>query len=274
MTSLVCWATYREGEAEIPSSIYMVSDSRITWGAPKRHWDGARKVFGCRIEPHIFGYCGDVVFPSLVISQIVSAIDNGVLFPKGATAEVIHEIVVASLKESFRRRHETPDQDFSILHALRIGRDDTRKFSIWHITYDSKRKEWNSSRSTIPRQTDTIAVLGSGKMSVEKYMRIWRASSAWGRSAAIFSGFCDALFSAEDRYSGGMPQIGALNPGSHAQIIGFVDDDGALYLHGLRVISVETMRRIRWFDRHFEDHDPLTNQLRKDARRYPRPKGL
>jgi hypothetical protein len=274
MTSLLCWATYREGEAATPSSIYVASDSRITWGGPNRLWDGARKVFTCRIEPHVYGYSGDVVFPSLAIAQIVSAIDNGALFPKGANAELMHEIVLASLTVSFQRRHQTPDQDFSILHVLRTGKNKRRRFSVRQISYDSKRKEWKSVTSVIPAKTDTIAILGSGGTSVKKHMHKWRASDAWGRSAAIFSGFCDALFSAEDRYSGGMPQLGAVNPGSHAQIIGFVDDDGALYLHGLAVSPVKTMRRIRWFNRDFEDRDPLTNELRPGARRFPRPKGI
>lgn len=60
-----------------------------------------RKVFTCRIEPHMFGYCGDVVFPSLAIAQIVSAIDNGVLFRAKASADDKHEAVYASLKKSF-----------------------------------------------------------------------------------------------------------------------------------------------------------------------------
>ena len=50
MTTLVCWAAYMAGKANSPNSIYIASDSRITWGAPKKYWDGARKVFTCRID--------------------------------------------------------------------------------------------------------------------------------------------------------------------------------------------------------------------------------
>ena len=55
----------------------------------------------------MFGYCGDVVFPSLVIAQIVSAIDNGVLFSTGATVEIMHEVVLSPSKSPFSedRRH-------------------------------------------------------------------------------------------------------------------------------------------------------------------------
>jgi hypothetical protein len=232
MTTLVSWATYKAGQVGAPNSIYIVSDSRVTWGTPKSYWDGGRKVFTCRIEPHMFGYCGDVVFPSLVLAQIVSAIDNGVLFGIKATAEEKHDVVYASVKKSFHRRRDTPDQDFSILHALRMGENTTRKFSVWQISYDSKQKEWRSKPLAIPTTTGIIGILGSGKVSVKKHIDRWIKSDVGARSSAFFSGFCDALFSAEDEHSGGVPQIGALNPGSHAQIIGFIND-GAHYLHGL-----------------------------------------
>ena len=273
MTMLICWATYKAGELNIPNSIYIASDSRITWGTPEKHWDGARKVFACRIEPHLFGYCGDVVFPSLVIAQIVTAIDNGVLFSARAGAQSMHEVVVEILKKSFRRRRNTPDQDFSILHALRTGEDEAREFSVWQISYDYKKEVWKSSPLIIPATTETIVILGSGKPLVEKYLHMWRKSYAWGKSAAIFSAFSDALFSAADKHSGGMPQIGSLNPGSHAQIIGYIDEDD-VYLNGLEVVPVNTMRRILWFNRHFEVCSPATKKRQKKARRHARPREL
>jgi hypothetical protein len=252
MTTLISWVTYKAGQVSIPNSIYIVSDSRISWGRHEAHWDGGRKVFTCRIEAHMFGYCGDVVFPSLVLAQIVSAIDNGVLFRSNASAEEKHEGVYTSLRKSFQRRRDTPDRDFWILHALRMGENATRKFSVRQISYDCKQKEWQSTPLAIPTQTGIIAMLGSGKASVKKYVDRWIASDVGARSSAFFSGFCDALFSAEDKHSGGMPQIGALNPGSHAQIIGFRNGD-AHYLHGLELIPVKTLHRIKWCDRHFQN---------------------
>jgi hypothetical protein len=70
-----------------------------------------------------------------------------------------------------------------------------------------------------------------------------------------------------------VPQIGALTPGSHAQIIGFIDK-GTHYLHGLEVIPVETLHRIRWFDRQFQNVNPSTMKRGARARRLERPSGL
>lgn len=270
---LVSWAVHRAGQASQPTSIYFTSDSRITWGSHTTYWDGGRKVFACRIEPHMFAYCGDVVFPSLVLAQIVSAIDNGVLFESNANAEQKHAVICTSLKKSFERRRDTPDQDFSILHALRMGENAERHFAVWHVSYSCKRKKWQSTSLPIPSTTGLIAVLGSGESSVKKHIDRWTASDVGARSSAFFSGFCDALFSTEDKYSGGMPQIAALNPGSHAQIIGFIDDD-AHYLHGLEVIPAKTLGRLKWRDRHFQNIDPLTLKQDAAARRLKRPSGL
>lgn len=273
MTTLISWASYKAGHAHSPNSIYFASDSRITWGSHKKHWDGGRKVFACRLEPHIFGYCGDVVFPSLVIAQMVSAIDSGVLFPSAASAEQKQSAVLETLKKSFQRRNDAPDQDFSILHALRVGQDKKRAFSVWSIEYESKQKTWRSTPLALPSATGIAAMLGTGRASVTKYIKLWSASDVGGRSSAIFSGFCDALFSGEDKYSGGMPQICALNPGSHAQTLGFINDK-AHFLHGLEMVPVKTLYRIKWFDRHFQAIDPSTMKLKAKAKRLKRPSGL
>lgn len=66
------------------SSAYIVSDSRITWDA-KTYYDYAKKVFASSLYPEIFGYAGDVLFPTIVLSQIVELIDRGILLTKTMT---------------------------------------------------------------------------------------------------------------------------------------------------------------------------------------------
>jgi len=81
MTTVIAWISYSDtGESpDLPRAMYMASDSRITWGSRVRRWDAGRKIFSPFKEPHIFEYWGDVVFPSLVLGQLVSAIDHGIL---------------------------------------------------------------------------------------------------------------------------------------------------------------------------------------------------
>lgn len=79
-----------------PASIYIVSDSRISWGE-KAKFDNGRKVFGCKNSPDIFGYCGDVLFPSIVLNQIADIADQGLLFEPNWTCKEKFQAVVNKL---------------------------------------------------------------------------------------------------------------------------------------------------------------------------------
>jgi hypothetical protein len=67
MTLLVSWAGV---DTHGTASAYIAADSRISWGNPAV-FDHGRKVYALRSSPDILGYCGDVLFPAIVLSQIV-----------------------------------------------------------------------------------------------------------------------------------------------------------------------------------------------------------
>jgi hypothetical protein len=121
MTTLLVWVSYSTtGErSDLPRAMYMASDSRITWGSEFRRWDAGRKIFAPVKEPHLFGYCGDVVFPSLVLGQLVSAIDQGILFHPETSGDERNASVLASLKTSHQRRQNVEERDFEIVHVYR-----------------------------------------------------------------------------------------------------------------------------------------------------------
>ena len=73
VTSLLCWVGV---DSRGPTSAYIATDSRITWGR-RDVWDLGRKTFAASRTPDIFGFSGGVLFPSLVLSQYVSALDAG-----------------------------------------------------------------------------------------------------------------------------------------------------------------------------------------------------
>src|SRR5436309_1944374 len=116
MTTLISWIAV---DQHAPSALYLASDSRISWGSQRARWDAGRKLFLCRKYPEIFGYAGDVVFPSLVIGQVADACDAGLLFTDYDGADQRHKKVVGAIRMSFTRRHNAPNADFSILHGSR-----------------------------------------------------------------------------------------------------------------------------------------------------------
>jgi hypothetical protein len=82
VTTLACWVGV---DARGPSSVYVAADSRISW-AGRAEWDQARKVYACVVEPHVFGYVGDVLFPVLAIPTVIDLIERGMLAEdRGAT---------------------------------------------------------------------------------------------------------------------------------------------------------------------------------------------
>jgi hypothetical protein len=96
VTTLISWVAFDQRKF---AAAYVASDSRITWDeAGNKRWDAGRKVFPSSQFPDIFGYVGDVLFPALALSQIVEAIDAGVMFPLDATPWQRHEAVVRALQ--------------------------------------------------------------------------------------------------------------------------------------------------------------------------------
>ena len=124
MTTLFSWLSV---DNRGPSAIYIVSDSRITWGSPDKWWDSGRKVFAMK-SADVLGYCGEVLFPSLVLGQLSDLIDRGLLWPRDCAAENRHSIILEYLKTSFERRHNAPNHDFTIIHCAREGDGLASKF--------------------------------------------------------------------------------------------------------------------------------------------------
>ncbi|MEQ1557855.1 MAG: hypothetical protein ABL933_02800 [Methyloglobulus sp.] len=278
MTTLVSWITYSTtGEKpELPRAIYIASDSRITWGSESLRWDAGRKVFNSRERPHIFGYCGDVVFPSLVLGQIVAAIDNEILFEKKCTPDQKHECIFVTIQNSYLEGHNHPVKDFSILHAYRSAAWPNTEFYFWHISYKSKIKTWASEKLRLPEKTGMIISLGSGAASAKNHEGRWKKSDVGGTSRSFFSAFCDAIDSGDDNLSGGVPQLCALYPNLPPKSIGVVKDN-RYFLNGMEVLPGPKLSNIEWTDELFRNIDPETNMLKEGARPFVRPalkKGL
>lgn len=89
MTMLVSWIGV---DTHGPSSVYIAADSRISW-TQEHKFDFGKKVFASKKYPEIFGYAGDVLFPSIVLEQIIELIDAGVLLSKEMTCDAKNKII-------------------------------------------------------------------------------------------------------------------------------------------------------------------------------------
>ncbi len=273
MTTLIAWIAFTDTgkRPELPRAVYMASDSRITWGSSGHRWDAGRKLFSPHEQPHLFGYCGDVVFPSLVLGQISSAIDQGILLDPSASADMKHQVIFESIKASYDRRHNVREQDFSIVHMLRHGVWPTTAFSGWVIKYRTKTCDWTSEELTIPTKTSLLIALGSGEGKARVHTRMWNDSDAGGTSRAIFSAFCEAISARGNELSGGPPQLSGLYTKQPPKTFGIIRNGGP-FLHGLPLKREMALSNIEWRDELFQTIDPTTMSAAKGARRFARPR--
>src|SRR5438270_11314693 len=82
MSLLIAWVSRDQNK---PSAVYIAADSRIS--SSKGKWDRGKKVFSCKTQPWIFGFCGDVVVPTQLLSELTDAIDSGLVINSAQSVE-------------------------------------------------------------------------------------------------------------------------------------------------------------------------------------------
>ena len=272
MTTFVAWVGV---DSRGVASINFGTDSRISWDrAGRTHWDSARKTFSASLSPDIFGYVNDVAFPSMILGQVVSAIDNGGMFANHETLEARLNKVVELIKNSHRDFPSQYKESFCIFHAARRGSGLASEFALNTITWEKKESKWLIQNLEIPKVSSTIAVDGSGKRSLDKWADRWNSSSQGGTSRAVFSSFCNAVYSGEDKLTNGAPQLVSLYRKGGGKTIGYVDC-GKKYISGMEIFCSSGIPNdnVEWRNKYFERCD-ISGNLIRGAKKHHVPKGL
>ncbi|WP_447470360.1 hypothetical protein [Vibrio harveyi] len=277
MTTLVAWVG---ADQRGPASLNIVSDSRISKGVTGvQTWDYGRKTFASRTTSDIFGYVDDVLFPSIMLGQIVNMLDSGCLYSNDTPASERFDIIFKHIEYSFNAYSDAMKHPFSIIHATREHEKMSSIFKLNVITaYKTKssKPEWVIVQKAlqVPNTSSSLIIEGSGVAIAKKWSERWDSSSQGNTSRAVFSGFCDAVFSGEDRFTYGAPQIVSLYRIGLGRTIGFVND-GLAYYSGAEVLSVAKgdLTNIDWRNRLFERCD-AEGHLLAGAQKHHAPKGL
>lgn len=268
MTSLIAWIAV---DQRAPSAVYLASDSRISWQSKQQRWDAGRKLFHCRDWPDIFGYVGEVLFPSMVLGQIIDAADNHLLFEESDNAEKRHLKVLETFRHSFGRRSNSVNFDFSVLHFSRDHSGPRAKFHLWRIDFSSSTSAWTDHEIAVSHdRSSLLSILGSGTGSFRTQSRKWETSSQAGTSRAIFSALCNSIGSGTDPYSGGVPQLAGMYHTRLPRPFGVVLA-GQRYFHGLPIVNVVEGKSIEWRDGLFQRIDGKTLHVVGGAQRHIRP---
>lgn len=268
MTLLVCWAGV---DTHGTASTYIASDSRYSKG-DKHTYDFGRKVFACKKWPDIFGYCGDVLFPSVALGQIVALADENLLFSESHTAEKKLSIVVEKLNNLLSGY---PDEEFglsanglSIIHASRVD-GKNGKFSCNRINLTTN-KTWQASKVEMPSHSKVLFSAGSGKHSFDAKYYNYEQGVNSKTSRNVFHSFCDTLASNQDPTVGGAPQLVGLirKPGSCGVNYGIIHESKRYFL-GAHIDNARSFEKINWRNELFELCDGSTTKRFLHAQKQP-----
>ena len=266
MTSLVSWIGI---DSRAPASLYLASDSRVSWD-PVRGWNHGRKVFASRLRPDIFGYCGDVLFPSLFLGQAIELIDDGLLFSTAADHCARATELMSFAAAAFLSYPVTERQPFQFVYGSRDGSGMKSLFQVSVIAWEA-RAGFALTHQTVPQQSAPLIVLGSGRNSVDKWYERWNRTDHKRTSRAVFSAFCDSLSAGDDPRSGGAPQLVGIYRQGSARTIGAVFRSQK-YRLGLSVDCPTSS--LEWRNELFELCDGLTGEKLPTAQTHHAPRGL
>ena len=251
MTLLASWAAI---DTHGISSAYIVSDSRISWGN-KKYFDFGKKVFASKKYPEIFGYAGDVLFPSIVLSQIIDMIDTDVLFDESMTCSKKNKIVFEKLQYSFSKYPDVyGDNPIQIIHISRDTMvDKYPNFHHYLLTWNRK-YGWSKEEKVFPIKSGILNVLGSGKEEFKKnYNERYQSCINKSTSRNVFHCFIDTLYNIQDTMCGGPPQLVGIyrKPNTAAQNFGIVYNQKR-FLLGMEVPNESVYNKVEWRNENFE----------------------
>jgi hypothetical protein len=264
VTTLIAWVGVDE---RAPASLYVASDSRITW-RPSERWDHGAKTFASPTTPDVLGYCGDALVPALVLPQFIACLGAGLVGERWKHRRTALQRLV---EDSVRTVPRAQRREFEVVYCGREGQGMTATFRVGILSYRPRSgTSWRGRR--LPSSSRLLYAGGSGAEHVERHRRRWNASrSQGGTSRAEYSAFVDALAEGRDAATGGPPQLVGLYRVGNGRHYG-TSYKGGQFVQGAPV-GPQVDGTIEWRNELFERVSGPTQRLLRDAQRHQRPSG-
>lgn len=261
MTLLLSWIGK---DSRKISSVYIASDSRISWGNSLQY-DFGRKVFALVNSPDILGYCGDVLYPTLILNQILDMDRDKILFKPNATNSERANVIFNELQSKFNSYPiAVMKGSIEIIHISRQGETDF----LCNIYSWTKNKGWISTAMDIPNISDKVIILGTGeKEFFQRYLEYYNGFSG-KTSRALFQCLTHTLLKMKDLQCGGSPQLVGLYNRFNGKNFGVIYENKRYYL-GREVEPSENISNIEWRNELFERCDGSTTKILDGAQRQP-----
>lgn len=272
MTMLASWIGI---DTHGPTSAYIVSDSRISWGTSVAY-DHGKKVFASLKYPEIFGYAGDVLFPSVALGQIIEMIDRDILIEPTMNCAEKNKVVFDKLSYDLSKYPMNYSANvFQIMHITRetnVINGVYPHFHCYFLSYNKDEQKWVRREENMPVKSGVIAVLGSGATEFRDNYTRYQNGPNQDTSRNVFHCFWDTLNSTKDPYCGGVPQIVGIyrKPESTGKYFGSIFD-GKCYFAGTEVPKGSNYDTIEWRNENFERCDGRAKSILQGAQQQPNP---
>jgi len=235
------------------------------------NFDFGKKVFSSKEYPEILAYSGDVLFPSIVLSQIIEMIDSDILFTKSLNCNQKNKLIFEKLSYSFSKYPKiVKNNPIQIMH---ISRDTTvnkyPKFKCYKMSWSNSKTHTNNKKQ-MPNNSDILFVLGSGNKEFSENYKRYQKGKNRNTSRNVFHCFCDTLFNIKDKNCGGSPQlVGIYRKPDTASINFGIIHNNKRYFLGSEVPKTSNFNQIEWRNDNFELCDGITMKKIDCAKKQP-----
>ncbi len=238
-----------------PTSAYIASESRLTWNN-NLHYDGCRKTFFSKRYPEIIGYCGDVLFPSLLINTIIENVDNNLIFSENDPAPIRFK---KFKKKLFNEFHKYPKNNciisdtFEIIYINRnIKAEGYLDFYAYRIKW-TRRSGFYSREITLPIESGILHVMGSGANEFNENYKYFQKGKNKNTTRNVYHCFTTTLKDVKEKTCGGPPQLVSIfrKPNTVGFSFGLIYKRKRYYA-GLEVSRSGGIEDIKWRNNDFE----------------------
>lgn len=266
MTLIISWigVDVKEPENSI-ASLYIGTDSRYSWN-DSDIYDYGIKVFGSQEFPEIFGFCGDVTFPTLIFGQLIPQIDSGLLLNRTDTCEIKNQKIFDYIKSSVSKYPvKYLAGNSTILHGTRFNKE----FKLYKIEFNSNRNITNSEIE-LPLKSTMVFSGGSGAKEFDDNWTKWKdpKHNNFETSRGVYHCFDQTLDNIKDKRTGGSTQIVGLFRVRNVQIFGTIKR-GKKYIFGKEITGDTNEENIEWRNENFERINSESLKLIEGAQRQP-----
>lgn len=271
MTTLVAWVSYKNKK---PTTLTFASDSRLSWGKNGPKWDYGRKIYWCKSSPDLFGYSGDMVTQSTIISHVCDLLDYSAIKASNATGEEKHQMFVALIQTAVAAQAGLKIGKLSTLHGQRMTEGDGPAFRLWRTEYDPQTNCWCDEElrfecnDDIKNEHDAPGDAFASGTGANKFWNNWREKqkSQGKNSPVVFRSLMATIEGKEDPYTGGHPQIVRLGLTGNASPVGFWSASERVVC-GMPLGELGAAGQIEWTDREFNFSRPDADEIKSGARR-------